>query len=169
MSESWAKKMRIVVIIGLLLGLIGCAEDLTCEELAEFEPAVELGHGQLFFNSIDDSETQLQTHRGGQGGQHVYVAAKFRNMKFDGEASSSEELSAAPATSVVVFSLVSGEELLGQTTIHEAPSGDSSGSKLIGLAMPVMYSTLSEFTLVVEAVDSCGNLATDARAVSLAD
>lgn len=162
--------MRIVVIIGLLLGLIGCAEDLTCEELAEFEPAVELGHGQLFFNSIDESEPQLQTHRGGQGGQHVYVAAKFRNMKFDGEASSSsDELSAAPARSVVVFSLVSGEELLGQAAIHEAPSGDSSGSKLIGLAMPVMYSTLSEFTLVVEAVDSCGNLATDARAVSLVD
>ena len=77
--------MRILVVVGLLLGLSACAEDLSCEDLAEFDAEVELGHGQLFFNSLDEPGAELETYRGGQGGQHVYVAAKFRNMRFDGE------------------------------------------------------------------------------------
>ena len=153
--------MRFLIGIGILLGLTACGEDLNCEELTAFEASAELGQGEQRFSAIG---TQLEVHYGNQGGQHVFLAAQFTGLRIGNKRGSDAD----DQPPQVNFRLSRDGETVSETfTFDRYPTGDSLDSQLVGVPLTVGYDESGEFTLTMEAVDSCGNLAVDERVVSL--
>jgi hypothetical protein len=165
-AQSWdvdckESRMRVLVVMGLLLGLTACSGDLSCEELAEFEAIAELGQGERRFSAID---AEIDVHYGPQGGQHVFLAAHLSglhvgNKRPAGEGYEPPQVNFKLSRDGVTY----GEALV----IDQHPMGSSLDAHVVGVPMNVGYDEAGEFTLTVEAADSCGNLAVDERVVFL--
>jgi len=63
----------LLVLACFALGIAGCDEELTCENLEAVAGEVEVGVGEDTFVSIEDGKV-IQVERGSQGGMHVWVS-----------------------------------------------------------------------------------------------
>ncbi len=91
---------RLAPCLALLLLLPAC---LTCEQLAEEQPSLELGTGTEAFESIQDGDI-LEAAWGSQGGQHFWSALRGTGLRGGNPDSPTEGTSnSAPSVHFEIF------------------------------------------------------------------
>ena len=166
--------MRLFIVGCMLMGATGCVPEMSCDELALLEPAIELGYGERRFIAFEDND-QIERHYGPQGGSHMYFAVKAVGLHPGSKHAAAPELR---------FEVIDddGRIIAGGDTSHSAFSGSGYGSELSGITAVDTWLAYEEYdayladqgasdgggfpvNVHVQAIDSCGTIVEDERRV----
>jgi hypothetical protein len=144
------------------------AEPDVCRPTHHGDPEVGLGTGQTDYAALGDGQV-LQLERGPQGGHHVWVAARMRNLKQNGTITS-------------VASVIEGDPVPGPpfSVVFDYEPDEGGYCKLFGLRYQVdvgatdLANAYKRFlgkrlAVTLDVVDAIGGHATSSRTIQIAD